>query len=252
MRRRFFLCIFLGLSVLGSSISFGLADEVPSVPAKKGFLVRSRIRRNSSRMVETGVRLVYWQPVLKAAFLRRLKREPTPAEYEFQQEQINHLVSRLVKHVEIDSDGNWNPLPSEVGDHKLVRISGFDVINLEKIRFEIPEAWKGRFLCSEGYCFVPDIFSLRSELVMDTKSYVFLGRRERSPRKKKKSSVECPRFREHDRGPMVVNLPVPKVRQEKIRMLYANILRGVVTIHSRSLTQFQFEEMTPPPKQTSP
>jgi len=40
-----------------------------------------------------------------------------------------------------------------------------------------------------------------------------------------------------------VNLPIPKIRHEKIRMLYASALKGVVMIHSRSLTQFHFESL---------
>jgi hypothetical protein len=194
-------------------------------------------------MMESGVRLVYWQPVLKAAFLKRLKREPTPAEYDLQQEHINLLVAQLVNHTEIDEEGNWNPLPSEAGDHKLVRISGFDVIDLGKSRLDVPEALQGRFLCAEGFCFIPNLFSLRSELILESKSLVFLERNQRPHGRRKRGSVECPTFKVRDRGPVVVNLPVPKIHHEKIRMLYSSMLRGVVTIHSRSLTQFHFESL---------
>jgi hypothetical protein len=251
MAHGFLFFIFLGASLAlpSNGLAFDLApsaeidEAVQVVPAKKGFLVRSRIRRNSSRMVESGVRLVYWKPVLKAAFLKLLDREPTPAEYEIQQEQMNQLVAQLVTHTEIDEEGNWNPLPSEPGDYKRVRISGFDVINLEKSHFEIPEDFQGKFLCSEGFCFIPNLFSLRSELILDSKSLVFLERNRRTPGRRKKGSVECPTFKVRDSGPMIVNLPIPKIRHEKIRMLYASALRGVVMIHSRSLTQIHFESL---------
>ena len=251
MVRGFLFFIFLGASLalprnglaLDLSPSAEIDESIQIVPAKKGILVRSRIRRNSSRMVESGVRLVYWKPVLKAAFLKRLDREPTPAEYEFQQAQLNLLVAQLVTHTEIDEEGNWNPLPSEAGDHKRVRISGFDVINLEKNHFEIPEDFQGKFLCSEGFCFIPNLFSLRSELILETKNLVFLERDRRMPHRKKRGSVKCPTFKVRDSGPMMMNLPIPKIRYEKIRMLYSSFLRGVVTIHSRSLTQFHFESL---------
>lgn len=254
MWSRILLSLFLIWIFAEPCLGLEVDESIPVVPTKKGFWFRSRIRKRPRRMNETGVKLVYWQPVLQAAFLKRLKREPTPAEYEFQDEVMRILVSELVTHTEIDEEGHFNPLPPEEDDHKLVRISGFDVIDLNRKDYEIPDVIREDFLCVEGYCFVPRLFSLRSELIFQQRDYILLRRTQNEGvrKKRKKAAIECPRFQDRTRHPLVVSIPIPKIRHHRIKLLYANLVKGVFVVHRGELAQYQFEEITPPPKQTSP
>ncbi len=216
------------------------ARVLEEIPSRRGFLYLHRIRKRTPTMEEKGVHLKYWKAVLKAAFREHLERDPTPAEFEFQEERLLVLVTELVKHTEYDGDGNFLPLPSQSSDHKLVRISGFDVINLRKGALENEEFFRSRFLCVEGYCFVPDLFHLRSEWGTVEKDFLFL-RSDRKPEGRRKAgSVKCPTFKDRTRKSVGFTVEYPKKRHEKIRLHYLSGTREMKVIRTRILDQVHF------------
>ncbi|MBU6153122.1 MAG: hypothetical protein KGP28_02360 [Bdellovibrionales bacterium] len=243
-----FLLLLVGIMCVVAAGSNAAEVDLPEdeqssgyeVPSKNTIWFLPRILRNSSKMIRRGVKLMHWRQVLKVALREKLKRDPTPAEYDFQEERFRILVSDLVKHFEFEEEGNVFPLPSGPDDHKLIRISGFDVLNIRRSHFEDEELLRTRFLCVEDYCFIPVLFHLESEWRTGVREFVFLRDGQRNGGDKKKSSVACPKFRDRSRSAYVVVVPYPRLHYEKTRLHHLTGNKYEKAIFSKVLGQYHF------------
>ncbi len=152
------LISFLFLSATAES-----AEVKPDHPSlfhsKRGIISGFKVNHLKRRVRLHGVSIHSWKKVFIRDFNEKLKHFPDDDLLIEQEKRIDLLLRRLVTKLTSDQDEKVVPVDIDSSDLTGVRVSTFKQVKADRVVFDDELApFKELIVCTEGYCFFPEIF----------------------------------------------------------------------------------------------